>query len=381
MVNILDVQKSRKEKAKNLLKKFGYDAWLIISDGNDPNLEYMLGLNTYSTTLVLLTLDELIVLVSKLEESMVQIEHIDSVKTYYGMGEFFKGVLDALAKVKNGRVLINNASPLILSHASKLLSGHERIIRNIGDLMGVSFYPSDKFLYELRSIKTPAEIEALKYAVEETVKAIEYVIENYAKVGITEKELSAQLYKEIYSVGHPSFENIVAFGKNTANPHHATSDKKLRDGEIGYIDAGIKLFGMCGDITRAFFTSGAGSEELNVYHAVKEAQDEAIKVITPNISPKEPDQVARNVFKEKGFDPELFSHGLGHPIGVEVHDVGPALSRYYTGDGKLKPFMALTVEPALYFKDRWGIRLEDDIVVLESGNLRLSVSPEEPPRI
>ncbi len=361
------------------MKKFNIDGWLVISDGNDPNLEYLLGVELYSTSIVLLTQDGLFVLVSKLEESMVDYSYVDEVLTYYGQSEFLQRFTSLLGKVRRGNVLINNASPLLSAHASRMLSGHEKLVRSIGELLGLSFVSADRYVTELRSIKTDKEIEALKLAVGETEKSIIEVIEEHIKIGMTEKEVSAILYKYIFSKGNPSFETIVAFGENSSNPHHKTSDKKLREGEIGYIDAGIKILGMCGDITRAFFTENVGEEEYSVYRAVWEAQDRAIKSIKPGIDPVTPDKIARDTFRELGYSDELFSHGLGHPLGVEVHDVGPALSKFYRGELKLSPSMAVTVEPALYFKGKWGIRLEDDIVVTSDGYLRLSYSPRDPP--
>ena len=377
MSSLIDIQKSRKEKAINLLDKLEHDAWLVISDGNDPNLEYLIGVKTYSTTVALLTRDELKVLVSSLEESMVQLEHIDEVKTFYGISEFLKEFTNLLSTIKKGKVFINNSSPLILSHSAKMLSGHEKIVKNLSALFDISLHPSDKLVYELRSQKTKEEANALRIAVEETVKIIEDVIENHAKVGMTEKQLSAELYKQIYGIGYPAFENIVAFGVNTANPHHLTSDKKLREGEVAYIDAGVKILGMCGDITRVFFAGQPNKEEKEVYRIVKEAQDQAINELKPGVDPKEPDKTARRVFEEAGYDPKLFSHGLGHPIGLEVHDVGPVLSWVYKGEDKIRQNMILTVEPALYFKEKWGIRLEDDVIITENGHLRLSRTPEE----
>jgi len=379
MVDIKDVQLSRKKRAIEFMNKLdSYEGWLIISNGNDPNLEYLIGRNLYSTTVTLLTRDGLHVLVSKLEESMVDLPHIDSIDTYYGTSEFFGKILNLLNRVKGGKVLLNNAPPLLAPYAAKILSSHEKLLVNLGEMLGISFLSSEKLVYELRSVKTREEIEALKITVKKTVEIVEDTIENEIKVRMTEKQVAALIYKRIYEVGLPAFNVIVAFGENTANPHHATSDKKLRDGEIGYIDAGVKLLGMCGDITRTFFTESVGSEEKKVYRAVHEAQKAAIDKIQPNTEPIEPDKLARETFEKMGYDPKLFSHGLGHPIGVEVHDVGPVLSWLYTGNDLLRPNMALTVEPALYFKDKFGIRLEDDVIITDKGNVRLSMVSEEP---
>lgn len=382
MVDLEKVQISRKKRAIEFMNKFdNVDGWLVIGGSNDPNLEYLVGRKLYSTLVALLTKDDLTVLVSKLEESMVDLPHIDSIETYYGTNEFFSKLIKLLGKIKGGTVFVNNASPITAPYAAKILSSHERIIKNLGELMNISITPSDKLVYDLRSTKTPEEIDALKIAVSLSVKIIEDTIENEVRVGMTEKEVAALLYKKIYEAGLPSFETIVAFGENTANPHHATGDKKLREGEIGYVDAGVKILGMCGDITRTFFTTNAGEEARKIYEAVYLSQEAAVKAISPGVDPKEPDRIARGEFEKNGWDPKLFSHGLGHPLGVEVHDVGPVLSWLYDGEDVLRANMALTVEPALYFKGKYGIRLEDDVIVTESGNLRLSKVGEEPLQI
>ena len=375
---IEDIQLSRKEKAINLLKEYDMDGWLIIGSNNDPNLEYLLGITPYSNTVLLLTRDELIVLVSSLEESMVQFKHVDEVITYYGLKEFMTKLIEILLKIKGSRVYLNNSSPLILLHASRIYSGHEKIVKNIGSILDITFQPSHEYVYRLRAQKTDEEINALKIVSKRTAEIIEHVIEEKIKIGMTEKEVAAEIYKEFYLEGSPSFEIIVAFGENSANPHHLTSLKKLREGEIGYIDAGLKNLSLCGDITRAFFTSGYDSEARKVYAVVREAQDESIKVIKTGVSANYPDKIAREVIDKHGYDTKLFSHGLGHPIGVEVHDVGPALS-YLTPDKiKLMENMALTVEPALYFKNKWGIRIEDNIIVSKNNAIRLTKAPEEP---
>jgi len=199
---------------------------------------------------------------------------------------------------------------------------------------------------------------------------------------MTEKEVAAELYKEIYMIGSPSFDIIVAFGENSANPHHTTSNKKLRNGEIGYIDMGIKIASMCADITRVFFTSNVNSKFRQIYEIVREAQDGSISIMRDGIPAREPDSKAREIIKNEGYNPEeVFTHGLGHPVGVEVHDVGPALS--FLADPKqiIRENMTLTVEPAIYLRDEGGIRLEDDIVIKKTKAIRLSKAPEEPIRI
>jgi len=382
VLNILEkVVTSRKNRAINLLKTYDVDAWLVISAGNHVNLEYLLGTRVHGTAATLLTRDSLIVLASKLEESMVRKPHVDDIVLFYGSKEFLSGVIDLFSRVPESKMLVNTASPLIAPHASRILYGHAQIIRSLANLYGIDLISSHKYIWELRSVKTNEELEALNQAVKMTLEILDVVIEKI-KVGVSEREVAAEIYKEIYLRGIPSFETIVAFGSNSANPHHEISDKKLREGEVGYIDLGIKYASMCADITRAFFTQNVNQEFYKIYDAVRTAQDESIKIIKEGVLAKEPDQSAREVIKSYGYEPkEVFTHGLGHPVGVEVHDVGPVLSFLASPKSILKENMTETVEPAIYLKDRGGIRLEDDIIVKKDHVIRLSKSPEEPPLI
>lgn len=381
-LSILDsVLYSRKERAINLLKKFDYDSWLVISAGNDVNLEYLLGTKPHGTTVAVISRDGLFVLASRLEESMVKKNHVDSVETYYGSKELIAGIMDILSRFKDGKILLNISPPLVSFHASRILYGHADLIQKLGALYGAFFHVSHKFVWELRSIKTEAELNALKEAVRETVNVIDNII-NKIRIGMTEKEVAAEIYKEIYMKGAPSFETIVAFGKNSANPHHETSNKKLRTGEIGYIDMGIKLYSMCADITRAFFTDNVDNKFYDIYSIIREAQDSSIEVIKDGVSANIPDKVARETIQKHGYDPEkVFTHGLGHPIGAEVHDVGPALTFLASSENILKKNMTETIEPAIYISEAGGIRLEDDIIIRKNDAFRLSRAPDEPPKV
>ena len=369
---------SRKSKAIKLLKKYDFDSWLIISSGNDPNLEYLLCTRPYSTTVALLTRDELIVLGSSLEKSIISMPHVDTVMTYYGTKELISKLIDLIGRASLEKVLINNAPLLKSSHAAKILSSHEKLLKSIGMLYGTNFSDSHNFVFELRSTKTNEELLALESAVKYTIEIIEDIFENKVKIGVSEREIAAEFYREFFLRGAPAFDVIVAFGEHSANPHHTVSDKKLRLGEIGYVDVGLKYGFMCSDITRVFFTSNAPKDAKAVYSTVKNAQDGSIAIIKAGVKARDADKRAREIIKENGYDDKLFSHGLGHPIGVEVHDVGPILSFLASPTAVLDENMAVTVEPALYFEGKYGIRIEDDIIVLSNGVKRLARSPEEP---
>jgi len=381
LIKLADIVISRKKRAFEALKKYNVDGWLIISSGNDANAEYLVGTKVFGTIAVLLTRDKLISLVSSLEKSMIDENTVDEVLSYYGAREFIAKLMEMLSEISNGRLLVNMGAPLAAPYASRILYSHAKIIESLANLYGIELIPSSSFVRELRSIKTNEELTALELAVKATLNAVESVI-NKIKPGMSEREVAAEMYREIYLRGDPAFEVIVAFGKNSANPHHKTSDKKLRNGEIGYIDVGIKLYSICADITRAFFTNSVDREFYTIYKVVRDAQDASINIIRDGVAAKDPDQKAREVIEMNGYDPkEVFTHGLGHPLGVEVHDVGPALSFLVKKESTLKENMALTIEPAIYIKDKGGIRLEDDIVVKKDGVLRISKAPDEPPII
>lgn len=378
LIKLADVVISRKKRAFKILKKYDVDGWLIISSGNDANAEYLTGSKVYSAIAVLLTKDKLISLVSSLEESMIDENIVDEVVSYYGANEFVAKLIRILSEISSGKLLVNMGAPLAAPYASRILYSHAKIVESLANLYGIELVQSSSFVKELRSVKTDEELRALELAVKATLEALENTI-NKIKLGMSEREVAAEIYREIYLRGDPAFEVIVAFGENSANPHHKVSDKKLRSGEIGYIDVGIKLYSICADITRVFFTSNVDKEFYRIYRTVRDAQDASIKIIREGIAANEPDKKAREIIRMNGYDPkEVFTHGLGHPLGVEVHDVGPALSSLVKKDVMLRENMALTIEPAIYIKNKGGVRLEDDIIVKKDGALRISKAPDEP---
>lgn len=380
-MSLKDVLKSRKKKAQNLLSQTSAKGWLVISKGNDPNLEYLVGAHPHNTTIALLTEDELKVIASSLEESIVSKDHVDNISTYYGQSELTKELHSLMREMKKNLLLLGNAPAFVSSHAANILASHEKIITKIGGLYGIEFKPVDTFLKELRTRKTRAEQKTCKEAVNKSVHIINQVIQRKTKK-ITEKELAAEIYKEAYAYGSPAFDPIVAFGQATRNPHYIPQEHTLEGNEIFYIDVGVKYNSMCGDITRTYFLSEPTEKQKAAYEAVKAAQDEAISLAVNNygegVAVRDLDIKAREVIEEKGFDPDKFSHALGHAVGVEAHDVGPSLYKKRDKSKKLKAGQLYTIEPALYFEE-WGIRLEDNILIKKDSVERLSNAPQSPP--
>ena len=217
----------------------------------------------------------------------------------------------------------------------------------------------------LRSIKDGSEVAAIKAAASIAAKALERALP-HIRPGITENELAGMLDFQTRKLGATSsFETIVAFGPNASRPHHKPTTKKLNRKDTILIDFGAKYKGYCSDITRCFvFGSPAGGTTFykKVYDAVEQAQAAAIKMVKAGANLVHVDAAAREVIRKA--DLPVYGHGTGHGFGLEIHEL-PFLKP--EAKGKLKAGQIITVEPGIYIPGRVGVRIEDDILVTESG--------------
>ena len=225
-----------------------------------------------------------------------------------------------------------------------------------------------KHLTKLRSIKSSTEIEYIQKAVEITQKVIKKILEEVnALKQVSELELVGitEYYMRKYGAEEPAFPTIIAFNENTAYPHAKPSPKRTISKDNRYIillDLGAKYNGYCSDMTRTFVHK-YNSELKSRIEAVIEAQQEAIDSIAPGIKAEEVDSVARRVLSKHGLD-QYFIHGLGHGVGIDVHEA-PALTP--GSKDVLEKGMVVTVEPGIYFEGMYGIRVEDLVLVTSSG--------------
>ncbi|MFH0834168.1 MAG: M24 family metallopeptidase [Patescibacteria group bacterium] len=170
-----------------------------------------------------------------------------------------------------------------------------------------------------------------------------------------------------------AFPSIIAFGRNSATPHHKPTARKLKRGDIIKIDLGTKVGGFCSDLTRTFFTAKPTDFQKKIYQTVLAAQKIGIAKTRAGVSGKSLDGFARNFLARKGFA-KNFIHSLGHGLGRKIHQnpkVGPkSRSILKIGD-------AITIEPGLYFKNRFGIRIEDTLVVAKNGAEVLTKYPKK----
>lgn len=234
-------------------------------------------------------------------------------------------------------------------------------------LPNIGWLPLPNPLKDMRAVKDFNEIEALKKAAKLTLKGIEHVFE-LAKEGISEAELAFEFESFVRKAGAQklSFEPIVAFGENSAYPHHRAGSARLEKDQVILVDAGAQLNEYCGDLTRIFYLGKPNPEIKRLEEIVKEAQETALSRVRPGVLVKELDHCAREVFEKENVKP-LYKHSLGHGVGLEVHEFPVLRVNGAESNTALKEGMVITIEPGLYQPNVGGIRLEEMIVVTASG--------------
>ena len=226
--------------------------------------------------------------------------------------------------------------------------------------LGFSLKDCSKDMVASMKIKSDEELKNIKKAcaiAEASLKCVLPLI----KEGISELELAAALEAEFkkHGASNPSFETIVAFGKNAAVPHHETGSTRLKNNECVLIDFGCLYKGYCSDMTRTFFYGKPDKEFKKAYEAVLEAHLAAEKGIYAGIECVAADKIARDILEERGYG-KYFTHSLGHGIGVNIHEP-PAVSP--KGKGTLENRMVFSIEPGVYLDGKFGIRIENTVTL------------------
>ncbi|WOV88874.1 Xaa-Pro peptidase family protein [Sporosarcina oncorhynchi] len=234
--------------------------------------------------------------------------------------------------------------------------------------------PVSGLIEKLRLVKSEDEIEVLQQAAKIADDAFAHIC-TFIKAGVTELQVSNELEMFMRNQGatSSSFDIIVASGERGALPHGVASDKVIQTGELVTLDFGALYNGYISDITRTVAVGEVSEKLKEIYEVTRFAQELALEKIKPGMTGIEADAIARDHIKSKGYG-EAFGHSTGHGIGLEVHE-GPALS--FRSETKLEPNMAVTVEPGIYLPGIGGVRIEDDIIITEAGNYRLTQSPKE----
>ena len=233
-----------------------------------------------------------------------------------------------------------------------------------GALNWCDLIDSSSIITKMRQIKDDSEIHAIRKIISMTDKAFSDVL-NIIQQGRTEAEIALELEYSLRRMGASdrSFDYVVASGHRSSLPHGIASNKKLDNGDLVTMDFGGKYKGYCSDLTRTVCISQPDSKQKEIYSIVLEAQQAGIDAIKPGLTGKEIDAVAREVITKAGYG-EYFGHGLGHALGLEIHET-PRLNTKETQP--LQSGMVVTVEPGIYIPGWGGVRIEDVILVTDNG--------------
>lgn len=237
----------------------------------------------------------------------------------------------------------------------------------------LEWFGLDRPMLALRGIKDNVEIAALERAAHLAATAFEEIVP-LLRPGLAEREIALALEFAMRRLGgdEKSFELIVASGERGALPHGAASGRLLCAGEFVTIDFGLRLHGYCSDETVTLALGEIDAESERVYATVYQAQQCALAAIRPGVPLKEIDALARNVIAAAGYG-QFFGHGLGHGVGLEVHEY-PTLSPRSVDTAQVG--MVFTVEPGIYLPGKGGVRLEDMVVVTPEGCRKLTRIPK-----
>jgi Xaa-Pro aminopeptidase len=262
-----------------------------------------------------------------------------------------RGVIGALAEKLSGEIGFESTN-VVYSDYLTLKGG------------GLELRPHEGLVESLRAIKEEGELEILRRACAITDRVFERLTE-VKFVGRTEREVSWDLTRLFHEEGGEglAFESIVGAGPTGARPHARAGDRKIGAGELVVIDAGCTVEGYSSDYTRTFATGPLDDEAKEVYAVVLAAQQAGLDAIRADIPAIDADGAARRVVEESPYA-GTFGHGLGHGLGLDVHEL-PRMGPDTTDI--LVPGNVVTVEPGVYLEGKFGVRIEDDVVVTQGG--------------
>jgi len=241
-------------------------------------------------------------------------------------------------------------------------------------LADINLIPVRGEIKRLREIKDKEEIIKITKAAEIADGAFSHIL-NYIKPGVHENEISLEIeyFMKRQGASAVSFDTIVASGERSAMPHGVASSKEIELGDTVTLDFGCIYEGYCSDMTRTVFVGEAKEEIKKIYEIVLKAQTSALEMLKAGLLCKDIDACARKIITAYGYG-ENFGHGLGHSLGLEIHE-DPAISS--KSERKLETDMVVTIEPGIYLEDIGGVRIEDLVLITKNGYENLVKSPKE----
>ncbi|ASJ10708.1 peptidase M24 [Thermococcus sp. P6] len=278
-------------------------------------------------------------------------------------------------KFKTGKELYEKLSSLNLKKLGIEGKTSFSTLQTLREKVGVREFTSiDEVVRDLRIIKEPEEIEAIKAACEIADMAMMAALEE-VREGRREREVAARMeyVMKMNGAEKPAFDTIVASGPRSALPHGIAGDRRIERGDLVVIDEGALYRHYNSDMTRTIVAGSPNEKQKDIYYAVLEAQKKGVEMARPGAKAKDVDGAVREVIAEYGYG-DYFIHSTGHGVGLEIHE-WPRVSQQ--DDTELRPGMVITVEPGIYLPGFGGVRIEDTVLITREGPVRLTKTERE----
>ena len=333
------------------------DCALITSD---VNRRYFTGMRSSDGTVIAFRGKAYLIIdfryIEKARASVTAAEVIEQKNLYAQIGELLRK---------------HNATTIAIESQTLTVSRLHGFRNNLRDVEFIETDLLSNAINCLRMVKDDEEVECIKKAQEIAEKAFDDIL-GFIKVGVTEREIMLELNRLMFAYGAEdlSFDTIVLSGANTSMPHGVPSDKKVRAGEFVLMDFGAVYNGYHSDMTRTVSVGEPDAEMKKVYDIVLEAQTAAINAARSGITGKELDLIARSIISNAGYG-SCFGHSLGHGVGLEIHERPNASPNYVN---TLNEGAVVTVEPGIYIAGKFGVRIEDFVILTENGCINLTKS-------
>ncbi|MCL2389984.1 MAG: aminopeptidase P family protein [Endomicrobia bacterium] len=339
-----------KEKIKRLYSKYKTDAFIFT---NKTETFYLSGAQ-FDGFWILPVKDEIFIICPKMIENQVK-EYFGTkdIHTYTGVS-FAKSAAEILQNKKNENVTVD---------ANYINAGDFFTLSDNLKSINMNLLRENGILNDLRMVKTAEEIENLKESCKIVSKVCD-IIKSELKPGISELDIHYRIM-ELFAINKvkESFTPIVASGNNSANPHHASSNRKIGENDIVMIDLGCAYKGYCSDLTRTYFLGKINPKFAQIRDIVRKSHEAVISNIKAGLAFSWADKTARDIISSYGYQ-DKFIHTTGHGVGIEIHEM-PSLSS--NAEGVFLQNTAITVEPGIYLEGEFGVRIEDTIIVNENG--------------
>src|SRR5580658_10445643 len=343
-----EIHAARRERARQQVAEAGADAALITAA---PNVRYLSGLASSNAALLLLASGPAVLATDSRYALAAQRDCLD-----------LELIVERFIEPRLAEEMTNRALRTVAFEA------HEMSVERHAELAakadGVTMVPFGRRIEELRTVKDPSELELLATACRISGQAIADVFA-LIRPGLTERQLAAALDRRMTELGAegPAFQTIVASGPNGAIPHHVPADRPMRRGDLITMDFGARYGGYHADMTRTVALGEPAGWQREIYELVAAAQRAGLDAARPGADAGDVDAAARDLIRDAGHG-DHFGHGLGHGVGLEVHEA-PMIG--YSRTGKLASRVPVTVEPGVYLPGRGGVRIEDVLVVGVGG--------------